>query len=82
VHAQLNDVRQSLPEGLQMNIIQDKADFVRHSLKNIKSSLFEAILFVLIIVFLFLRKHLAFICFAAVIYMIHSFRLLIGDESF
>ena len=33
-------------------------------------------------VFLFLRKHLAFICFAAVIYMIHSFRLLIGDESF
>ena len=31
VHAQLNDLRQSLPEGLQMNIIQDKADFVRHS---------------------------------------------------
>lgn len=56
VYAQLNDIKQSLPESLQMNIILDKADFIRYSIKNIKSSIFEATIFVLIIVFLFLRN--------------------------
>lgn len=37
-----------------MNIISDQADFVRASLKNVRSSIIEAIIFVLIIVFLFL----------------------------
>ena len=56
VHKQLDDVKQTLSQDLKMNIIQDQADFVRQSLKNVKSSIFEAIIFVLIIVFLFLRN--------------------------
>jgi multidrug efflux pump len=56
VHNQLRDVKQTLSHDLKMDIIQDKADFVRHSLKNVKSSIFEAIIFVLIIIFLFLRN--------------------------
>lgn len=56
VHNQLRDVKQTLSHDLKMDIIQDEADFVRHSLKNVKSSIFEAIIFFLIIIFLFLRN--------------------------
>ena len=56
VHAQLDSIRQNLPDGLHINIISDQADFVRYSLKNIKYSIGEAIVFVLLIVFLFLRN--------------------------
>jgi multidrug efflux pump len=56
VRAQLKALKSNLPQGLTINIIADQADFVRSSLSNIKSSIFEAIVFVLIIVFLFLRN--------------------------
>lgn len=56
VRNELNDVAQSLSHDLKMDIIQDQADFVRQSIKNVKSSIFEAIIFVLIIIFLFLRN--------------------------
>lgn len=56
VQKKLNELKTSLPQGLDIKIISDQADFVRSSLYNIKSSIFEAILFVLIIVFLFLRN--------------------------
>ncbi len=56
VHEQLNNIKQSLPKNLQMNILSDKADFIRYSIKNIKSSIIEAIIFVLGIIFLFLRN--------------------------
>jgi len=56
VQAQLKEMQQNLPKGLTIKCIQDQADFVRYSLKNIKTSIGEAIFFVLIIVFLFLRN--------------------------
>lgn len=56
VHKQVDALQSTLPQGLKINIISDQADFVRASLHNIKSSIFEAILFVLIIVFIFLRN--------------------------
>lgn len=56
VRAQLKDLKANLPQGLSINIISDQADFVRASLANIKSSILEAVVFVLIIVFLFLRN--------------------------
>ncbi len=52
----LGELRQSLPDGLKMNVTSDDAEFVRQSLKNIQSSILEAVLFVLVIVFLFLRN--------------------------
>lgn len=56
VQAHVAELRKSLPEGIKMEVIVDQADFIRASLKNIKSSILEAILFVLAIVFLFLRN--------------------------
>lgn len=56
VDKQLQEVRQDLPENVKLQTIHDQAEFIRHSLKNVKSSIYEAILFVLIIIFLFLRN--------------------------
>ena len=56
VRAQLDNIRINLPKDIQMNMISDQAEFVRHSIKNIKSSIIEAIIFVVIVVFLFLRN--------------------------
>lgn len=56
VHKQLIELKASLPNTLKMDIITDQADFIRQSLKNLESSIFEAILFVLIVVFFFLRN--------------------------
>lgn len=56
VQLKVDELKKNLPEGLKIKIISDQADFVRASLHNIKSSIFEAIFFVLVIVFLFLRN--------------------------
>lgn len=56
IRQQVANLQPTLPSGLKMAIISDQADFVRSSLKNIQSSIIEAIIFVLIIVFLFLRN--------------------------
>lgn len=56
VREKLNELKMNLPDGLTVNIISDQADFVRVSLHNIKSSIFEAVFFVLVIIFLFLRN--------------------------
>ncbi len=56
VHEYVDMVKQTLPETIKMDIFLDQADFVRTSIKNIKSSIIEAIVLVLIIVFLFLRN--------------------------
>ena len=56
VRNELKNVAQTLSHDLKMDIIQDQADFVRQSIKNVKSCIFEAIIFVLIIIFLFLRN--------------------------
>lgn len=53
---QVQELQQSLPPDIKMHIVIDQTDFVRSSLKNIQTSIFEAIAFVLIIVFLFLRN--------------------------
>ena len=53
VRSQFNEVKQSLPKDIRMNIISDQAEFVRHSIKNIRSSVVEAIIFVIIVVVVF-----------------------------
>ena len=56
VNKQIKELQQSLPSDLKLHVITDQTDFVRASLHNIKSSIIEAIVFVLAIVFLFLRS--------------------------
>lgn len=52
----LSQLQQNLPPNLKLSLISDQTDFVRASLHNIKSSIIEAVVFVLVIVFLFLRS--------------------------
>ncbi|MGQ3889769.1 efflux RND transporter permease subunit [Legionella sp. CNM-1927-20] len=56
VRQELKSVQANLPAGMQAKIIIDQSDFIKASLHNIKSSIIEAIILVLIIVFLFLRN--------------------------
>ena len=52
----LDFLRTTLPPSIQMNINYDKSDFIRASLDNIQHAILEAVIFVLIIIFLFLRS--------------------------
>jgi multidrug efflux pump len=56
VRQAVNNLQKVLPTDLKMNVIIDQSDFINASIKNIRSGIGEAILLVLIIVFLFLRN--------------------------
>ena len=56
VRKQLKVMQPGLPQGMKIKVITDQAEFIRLSIKNIQSSIIEAIIFVLGIVFLFLRN--------------------------
>lgn len=56
VQKEVVQLQKNLPPGLILKIFTDQADFIRASLRNIQSSIIEAILLVLAIVFLFLRN--------------------------
>jgi multidrug efflux pump len=56
VHKKLTEIKQTLPDTIKIAIPLDQAEFIRSSLSNIKSSILEAVLLVLVIVFLFLRN--------------------------
>ncbi|NQY43234.1 MAG: efflux RND transporter permease subunit, partial [Legionellales bacterium] len=56
VNKQINNYKQTLSHDLKINVVTDKAEFIRNSLNNIENSIFEAIIFVLLIVFIFLRN--------------------------
>lgn len=56
VHNQLRILQKGLPAGLHLQLITDGAEFIHQSMDNIQSSIYEAIIIVLIIVFLFLRN--------------------------
>lgn len=56
VRKEVAALQQSLPKDMKISVILDQSDFINSSLKNIQSSILEAILLVLFIVFLFLRN--------------------------
>jgi multidrug efflux pump len=56
IKIKLQELKVGLNDDVEIEIISDQADFIRASVKNIKSSIFEAIIFVLLIVFFFLRN--------------------------
>jgi len=56
VHDQVTHLKEILPKGMDIEVVLDQADFIRTSLSNIQHSIIEAILLVLVIVFLFLRN--------------------------
>ncbi|MFJ1267122.1 efflux RND transporter permease subunit [Legionella lytica] len=56
IRKELKALKKTLPDDMKIRVIIDQSEFIRASLKNIKSSIFESILLVLVIVFLFLRN--------------------------
>lgn len=52
----LETLRKTQPASLKMSVIIDQSDFINASIHNIQSAIVEAIILVLIIVFLFLRN--------------------------
>ncbi|MDP1603724.1 MAG: multidrug efflux RND transporter permease subunit LpeB [Legionella sp.] len=56
IRAEMASLKQTLPDDIQANIIIDQSDFINASLNNIRSAIAEAILLVLLIVFIFLRN--------------------------
>jgi multidrug efflux pump len=56
VTQQVEHLRQTLPPDMELEVVLDQADFIRASLTNIEHSIVEAVLLVLVIVFLFLRN--------------------------
>jgi multidrug efflux pump len=56
VYEKVAEIKKTLPDNIKLEITLDQAEFIRSSLKNIQSSIIESILFVLVIIFLFLRN--------------------------
>lgn len=56
VQVTLRKLEKTLPTGIQAKLILDQSEFIHASIKNIQSTIGEAIFLVLIIVFLFLRN--------------------------
>ncbi|ODR97879.1 multidrug transporter AcrB [Methyloceanibacter methanicus] len=56
VNEMLPTIRSSLPEGMQVRVAHDKSIFIAESIKNVYTTIGEAIVLVILIIFLFLRS--------------------------
>ncbi len=52
----LPTIRSTLPEGMEVKVAHDKSVFIAESIKNVYQTIGEAILLVVLIIFLFLRS--------------------------
>jgi len=56
LRAMMPELQGSLPEGMQTKIVYDSSIFIERSIENVFSSITEAVLLVLLIIFVFLRS--------------------------
>ncbi len=49
-------IQESLPEGMNINLVYDSSIFIERSIANVYSTIFEAVLLVLLVIFVFLRS--------------------------
>ncbi|MGH8352613.1 MAG: efflux RND transporter permease subunit, partial [Pseudomonas sp.] len=56
VNAAMPDVRELLPEGMEMAVGHDSSLFIRESIDNVYATIWEAVALVILIIFLFLRS--------------------------
>ncbi|TWC29436.1 multidrug efflux pump [Pseudomonas sp. SJZ079] len=56
LNAALADVRALLPEGMQVAVAHDNSLFIRESIANVYTTIWEAVALVILIIFLFLRS--------------------------
>lgn len=52
--ATINHLRSTLPNGMQAKVVYNKANFIKQSINEVYRTLIEAIIFVVLVVFLFL----------------------------
>jgi multidrug efflux pump len=52
----LPELRELLPQGMEMEVANDNSLFIRESIKNVYTTIWEAVLLVILIIFLFLRS--------------------------
>ena len=56
IDAEVEDIRQSLPPGIVIEDLESKKDFLDASITNVVETLLEALVLVVLVVFLFLRS--------------------------
>lgn len=56
VHKAIKDMQLSIPNGMKLTIDLDQTEFIRASIGNIQSSIIEAILLVMGVIFIFIRN--------------------------
>jgi HAE1 family hydrophobic/amphiphilic exporter-1 len=56
VQAKLKDLQKDFPPGLKANIVYNPTEFIAESLTEVKKTLFEALLLVVVVVILFLQS--------------------------
>ncbi|MBU1330443.1 MAG: efflux RND transporter permease subunit [Gammaproteobacteria bacterium] len=56
LNAALPDIRALLPEGMDMAVANDNSQFIRESIDNVFITIWEAVVLVILIIFLFLRS--------------------------
>jgi hydrophobe/amphiphile efflux-1 (HAE1) family protein len=56
VHAELERIRDAFPVGLELKVMYDSSEFVRASIEEVVHTFVEALILVLIVVFLFLQS--------------------------
>ena len=56
IRKELEKINNNLPEGMKAWVALDQSDFIRASIANIRNSIIESVIFVLIVVLIFLRN--------------------------
>lgn len=56
VRARLPGIRDSLPDGMRVEVAHDKSVFIQESINNVYDTIIEAVILVIAIIFLFLRS--------------------------
>ena len=63
----MEDMKRTMPEGIEYVIALDTTDFVRISIEEVIHTLFEAVILVVLVVYFFLQSFRAtIICIAAI----------------
>ena len=56
VHARIAELRETLPEGMEIDVVYDRANFIERTLKTVAINLFEGAILVGLVVLIFLRS--------------------------
>lgn len=56
VTARINEIKQSLPDGMEIGLVVDTNDFVMESIHEVIQTLFEALILVMVVVYIFLQN--------------------------